>query len=127
MKLLLAAIALFVSTSAFAANVDFSTVVTDADGAAVADCAGSDCAGKPPLTLGRIALHALTATFEDEKNLAGEEKFKRGQFAMRVYKGDTVTLNAEDTALLKRLIAKAYGPLVVIKTWPLLDPSEKAP
>ena len=118
-----AAVAL--ATSAFAAEVDFSAVITDADNAPVIDCAGSDCAGKPPLTIGKLAMRALTASFEDERNLSGEEKFKRGQLAMRVYDGGKVALSAEDTALIKRLVAKGYGPMVVLRAWPLLDPPGK--
>jgi hypothetical protein len=113
---------LICGATAGAADVDFSAVLTDPDGAPIIDCVSADCAGKPPLTLGRLALHVLTASFPDEQGLSGEEKFRRGLLAMRVYGGGKVVLNAEDTALIKRLIAKGYGPLVVLRAWPLLDP-----
>jgi hypothetical protein len=31
---------------------------------------------------------------------------------------------AEDVTLLKKLIGKAYGPLIVFRAWPLLDAAE---
>lgn len=115
------AVYLFTALSVMAGEVDFSTIITDADGAPIIDCT-TDCGGKPPLTLGRVSMRALTAIYNDEPSLSGEDKFRRGELAMRVYKGGSVALTAEDTALLKRLIAKGYGPLIVLKTWPLLDP-----
>lgn len=112
-------------TSAVAADVDFSAVLTDQDDKPVIDCAGKpeECPDKNPLTLGKVALRVLTAPFDDERNISGEEKFKRGQLAMRVHNGGVVTLQAEDVALIKRLVAKGYGPLIVYRAWPLLDPA----
>jgi hypothetical protein len=123
MRFVMMLAAALLTTSAFAADVDFSAVLTDQDGATVIDCVGSDCAGKPPLTLGKVAMRALTASYQDEQSLAGEEKFKRGQLAEKVYAGGAVAISAEDTALIKRLIAKGYGPLIVLKAWRLLDPA----
>jgi hypothetical protein len=126
-NILILAAALF-STSALAVDVDFSAVITDQDGMPVIDCAGSpkDCEGKPPLTLGKVAMRALTASFEDERALTGEEKLKRGDLALRAYKSErSMQMTAEEVALVKRLIAKGYGPLIVVRTWPLLDPASK--
>jgi hypothetical protein len=123
MRLVVFILAIMFGSSALAGEVDFSAILTDADGAPIADCATADCAGKPSLTLGKLAMRVLTASFEDEKNLTGEDKFKRGELAMRVYKGGTVSLAAEEVALLKRLVAKGYGPLIVLRAWPLLDPA----
>lgn len=111
---------------AYAGEVDFSAVLTDIDGAPIPDCpSGTNCAERPPLTLGRLAMNVLTATYPDEKTLSGEDKFKRGELALRVYKGGKVNLSVEDIAEIKGLVAKAYGPLIVRKAWPLLDPGSK--
>jgi len=119
-SLLLAAL----SFTAEAREINFSAIVTDQDGAPILDCVGAGCTG-PPLTLGSAAMRALVATFEDDKNLPGEEKFKRGELALRVYKGGTVDLSAEDVALIKKQMAKGYGPIVVLRTWKLIDPESK--
>jgi hypothetical protein len=80
------------------------------------------------LTLGKVASTALLLAFPDEQNLAGDEKLKRGVLALKVCNCeagkayDQVTLSAEDIALIKKLIAKGYGTLIVLRAWPLLDP-----
>jgi len=121
MRYLLIVIALFLSSSAFAKEIDFSELITDQDGVQIMDCAGVGCSG-PPLTLGIVSLRALTAQFDDDKNLSGEDKFKRGELALRVYKGGVIDLTAEDIATIKKLVAKGYGPLIVVKAWMMLDP-----
>ena len=74
-------------------------------------------------TLGIIVANALFATFPDEKDLSGEEKFKRGMLALDVQGAGTMTLSAEDIAMIKKVVAKAYGPLIVAQSWKLLDPA----
>lgn len=133
--LLAAALALFAITPAVAA--DFDHALLDIDGAPITDdfipnarrCKieqfkehADQC---DTLTLGRAVQHALLASYPDEQNLAGEEKWKRGKLALQISKGGAFDLSAEDTATAKRLVAKLYGPLVVMTTWPLLDPSLK--
>lgn len=114
----------FWSQSAVAA--DFSTVLTDQSGAPL--MVAMDKTGTPvPMTLGVAAEQALFASFPDETTLSDQEKFHRGTLGLKI--GDakgTVDLPAEDTALIKKLIAKAFGPLVVARAWPLLDPASTA-
>jgi hypothetical protein len=111
---------------ALAGEIDFSALVTDMDGTPIPDCVGNDCTNKPPLTLRTLAIRVLTANFPDEeKTLSGEDKFKRGELALRIHKSEKANLTAEDVSLVKRLVGKAYGPLVVLKAWSLLDPSQK--
>jgi len=117
---------LLFSTGALARDIEFSAIITDADGAPILDCVGNNCTG-PPLTLGGVALRALTAQFEDERNLSGEEKFARGELALRVHKGGRIDVSAEDIATIKKLIAKGYGPLIVIRAWSMIDPSGQSP
>lgn len=125
MRLAIVVASLLFATPVYALEVDFSAVMTDLDGAPIPDCNAADCEGKPPLTLAKIASRVLTTTFSDERDLPGEEKLKRGELATRVYKGGVVALKVEDASLLKKLIAKGYGPLIVLRTWTLLDPSGK--
>lgn len=103
--------------------IDFTTVLTNLDGSPIID--GREGAeGKPiELTLSRAAVNALLADYADERGLAGEEKLKRAQLADKVYQKKAVELTAEQTALVKKLIAKAYTPLVVLRAWAALDPT----
>lgn len=69
--------------------------------------------GGLPLTLKRASIDALMMPFEDEKNMSGEEKLLRYQLAVRINAGGNVDLKAEEVSLLKRVIGKAYTPIVV--------------
>ena len=132
MKLILALFVMLVSSTAFATDsprkIDFTAVLTDQDGIALTDCIklGDDDPKKckeVPFTLGRASIRALTAKWPDEQNLDGREQFARADLGMRVYKSDSVALSSEDITLLKRLIAKAYGPMIIYRAWKILDPS----
>lgn len=74
-----------------------------------------------PATLGRISANALLAMTEDEKNMAGEEKVKRYDLAMRIIKG-TADLKVEEVADIKKAVGKSFMPLIVGQAWKLLDP-----
>jgi hypothetical protein len=57
--------------------------------------------------------------------LSEEAKFLRGALAAKIHNATApLALKAEDTALLKKLIGKAYSPLIVFRAWPLLDAAE---
>lgn len=107
--------------SAPALAADFSTVITDLNGKPLT----GQSEGKT-LTLGEVCANALLAQFPDETNLPGADKVKRFDLAMKVSTAKNVTLSAEDTALLKTVIAKGFGPLVVGRSWALLDPPSSA-
>lgn len=103
------------ATKARSAEINFGATLQDADGEPIKE-------GEKPLTLGRAALMALTITLPDDANMTGEEKFKLGQLANRVYTDKPVDLSAEEIATLKKRIGKAFNSLVVFRAWPLLDP-----
>ena len=100
--------------------IDFTAVLNDLDGAAISD--GGET--KSAFTLGSAAVRALVIPYEDERNLSPEEKFKRGELAARIHGATSLSLKAEDVTLLKKLIGKAFGPLIVFRAWPLLDAAE---
>jgi hypothetical protein len=75
-----------------------------------------------PFTLKEACYQALFAVFQDEQNLAGEEKFKRyGLYQKIKASTDPADLSAEEIALLKKLIGKAYGALIVGQCWNWLE------
>lgn len=82
---------------------------------------------KENFTLGGACFNSLMAQFDDEKGLTPEEKFKRGKLAEKIYsaKGE-VEVSAEEVAEIKKLIGKAYGQLIVIRTWELLEGKPEA-
>jgi hypothetical protein len=93
---------------------------------APADAPGLDNRAPVPLTLGYVCLFALQlmAPGEDIPLAAKVERFK---LAVRLARGGDVSLTAEDVALLKRLIGKAWAPLVVGRALEVLDPAALGP
>lgn len=90
--------------------------LVDFEGEVMKDAKGS------PAVLRGVCIDALMAQFEDEKNLSGDEKLKRFDLALKVKKAeDPADFTVEEVALLKKLIGKAYGPLVVGQTWKMLE------
>lgn len=112
---LLATFLLALVPPAHAAEINFGSILQDADGEPIKE-------GEKPLTLGRAALMALTLTLPEDSAMTGEEKFKLGALASRVYTDKPVDLSAEEIATLKKRIGKAFNALVVFRAWPMLDP-----
>jgi hypothetical protein len=100
--------------------IDFATVLTGYDGGAISD--GSE--PQTPFTLGSAAVRALVIPYDDERTLSPEDKFKRGELAARIHAATSLSLKSEEITLLKKLIGKAYSPLIVFRAWPLLDAAE---
>ncbi len=78
--------------------------------------------GASALTLRSVCCEALTAAYPEEK-LAGEEKVRRFELARLLYAEDEPDVSVEDLALVKQLVGKGYGPVVVGPAWLLLDPA----
>lgn len=91
--------------------MDTKAPIIDIDGAVI-----------PDLTVGSACVTALLATFADEASLGGEEKVRRFLLAQRIGAAEQVDLTAEETALVKLLVGKGYGTLVVGRVWAALDP-----
>lgn len=99
--------------------IDFSTVITDFEDKPVFD-------GDKEVTLRLLSVGALSAQFQDEQNLSPTDKFKRGDLAIKIYNStEPLAIKSEDVTMLKTVIGKAYGPVVVYRTYQLLDAGEK--
>jgi len=96
--------------------IEFSTAITDLAGQPLKE-------GETIATVRSVTVNALQALFADEQNLAGGEKVHRALLAQRIYDAkEPLALKVEDVALIKKLVGKAYGPLVVMRAWAVLDP-----
>lgn len=107
-----------------APRLNFAQVLTGLDGKPIMDGAGSSA---KPLTLSTVAVYALEATLEEDRQSSGEQKFQLDQLARKVYDNRDAVLTVDETALLKKRIGEAYGPLVVGAAWRLLDPAVSSP
>jgi len=78
------------------------------------------------LTLTTVVLNALLATYEDERTLTGKVKAERMQLALKINERPKETdITAEQMSMLKELIGKAYGPLIVGRAYELLEMEPK--
>lgn len=78
-----------------------------------------------PVRLKNLCINVLTSLTEEDKNLTADKKFYRGKLAERIYNAEEdIDVRSEDIAMLKKLIAKAYSPLLVMKAFEILDPEE---
>ena len=78
------------------------------------------CIGEKNLTLKDAACNVLSAAFNDEQ-ISGEEKAKRGLLAFRIYANQEIDLTIEELGLIKKLIGKGYGSIVVAQAWLYLE------
>ena len=114
-------------------TIDMTMVLQDEAGKPAKDTLVSeakgdrDCANCPNLTLGAAVAHSLFATYPDERELSGEDKWARARLAQRVKEDKAAALTANEVTLIKRLLAKAYGPIVLLQAYPVLDPNAKPP
>jgi uncharacterized protein YhbP (UPF0306 family) len=94
--------------------IDFKKELVDLEGVTLLD------KNKKSATLKGVAIDALMAVYQDEQNLGGEEKLKRYELALMLSK-DMFEIKAEEVALIKKLIGKAYGALIVGQAWNILE------
>lgn len=98
--------------------IDFNVTIKNIDGT---DATGAD--GKPAeLKLSKVCIDALLNVFPDEQNLVGVDKIKRYMLAQNIQEHRDYSMTSEETELVKKLVAKLYGPLIVGQAWALLDP-----
>jgi hypothetical protein len=115
--------------------IDMTTVVTSDDGQPIPDISDMTpedpgCKKCRPLTLGLAAYHALAAVTANEQRdglPTTEEKWQRAALAVRVKTDQHATLSVEEIALIKARIGIIYGGIVILRAFPLLDPTAVPP
>lgn len=103
-------------------KVDFTAAIRDLDGEQINEN------GKP-ITLGTLSINALLATLPDARaqpeQMDGTEKVRLATLAQAIHlTPKIIDLEAEQIALLKERIGRAYQPLAVKQAWDLLDPKD---
>lgn len=101
-------------------RLDFSTTLLGLDGKPLKE-------GDKEVRLGEFCATALLTPYQDEKELSGDEKVKRFKIAEKIYNGGEQDLTIEEAALLKKLVAKAFAPLIVGRIYGLLESEPAKP
>lgn len=96
-------------------KVDFSAKLLDLEKKEIKE-------GDKVMTLSSVSCTALLATYPDEQNLEATTKVKRFRLAEKAINGGVQELAVEDVVELKKLIGKAYSPLVVGRVYDIIDP-----
>ena len=78
---------------------------------------------KTQADLRTVCIRALLAPATHQK-AKPEEKLKHGLLAQGIYSNDELDLKAEEITEIKRLVGELYPPLIVMRAYGLLDPSE---
>lgn len=103
---------------------DFSQQLVGLGGQQLMEANGDE---QRPMTLAVVAVNALMGQYADEQGLTGDEKFRRYQLAERIDAGGVQDVSAEEVALLKKLIGKAYGPMLVGPAFKALESDAERP
>lgn len=77
----------------------------------------------PDLTLKKVAVDALHTVLPGDESLAPAKKYERGKLAKKIYEvnGEPLDVSVEELTELKTLIARAYGPLVVVQAFDMIE------
>jgi hypothetical protein len=96
-------------------KINWKTVLTDVAGKEI------NAENGEPLTLDKVAINALSQLTQQDGQFTGEEKFKLGELAYRVYRADSETeFEVEEIAKIKERIGKLYTPIAVFQAYNLL-------
>ena len=80
---------------------------------AIADLTGKPIKdGEKNLSLGTICANALMLGHAEEKGVTAKEKLHRYDLGLKVYKDEEIDLTDNDIAMLNKVIALAYSPLI---------------
>jgi|SRR6478752_2731155 len=85
------------------------------------------CLKCQPLTLGAAIAHALFAALPSEKDVSGEQKFARGELALRIKNNPDAKLTAAEVTVIKDLVGKLYNGVIITRIYPMIDPNAGPP
>ncbi|MGB8399747.1 hypothetical protein [Bradyrhizobium sp.] len=110
-------------------RVDFTVALLDIDEKPVRECAddppirdGRECQSYRNLTLGMVVFRALATP---EAGLEPDAAIRRGQLGMGLYKSTEYVLTPEDIVLIKKQVAKIYGPMILLRVARMIDATVK--
>lgn len=93
-------------------KVDFSRKLSNLDGS-IADDAPS---------LSEVVLKALLEDLRGDEVQSGKDKFDRALLAQRIHQSDgEADVTAEEVAMIKDRVGRAYPPLAVLRAWTILE------
>lgn len=108
--------------------IDFNTPILDMDDEQIMDDTKTPSI---PTDLARLAVTSLMVPFPDEQNLSGDDKASRFLLALRIKQSTKdmlpIDVTPEEVSLIKKLIAKGFGPLPVGRAFAILNQDSSNP
>jgi hypothetical protein len=118
-------------------TVDMTQVLTDESGTPAPDFSKKErvdtgrpdpdprCDQCPRLTLGRAVSQSLFAIYPEDKD--AEQRWARAVLGHRVRDDPAAVLTSEEVTVIKRQMGKAFGGVVLMQAYPMLDPNAAPP
>lgn len=102
-------------------RIDFNRELKTLDGRILKDVIDGE---ERNAILKMVCINALLANSEDDKKIDGEEKLKRYELAKKIAgANEPLKLRSEEVALIKKLVGKVFGTLIVGQTFQMLEDS----
>ena len=101
-------------------QVNVTQSITDLDGQVIRTNPADPASA--PYLVRALFINAILMPRQNDAQLDGESKLKRFLLAQKIHDNDTVDLNVEDCAELKRLAGETFSTLVYARIALLLDP-----
>lgn len=103
-------------------KVDFNQTLKDFDGKPLRYQPAEPGKQGDPMTLKRLSVDALLARAPNAPAISGDEHMKRFELARQIHKSrEPVELESEQAVLVKKLLAEAYGPLLVGQAFEMIE------
>lgn len=99
--------------------IDYSATLNDFLGEPIMDGEGDK---RKAITLGIVCCNALLANYPDEQGLAGTDKVHRFYLAQKAAKGEVADVSVDDVVLIKMLLGKGFGTMIVGRAYELIEP-----
>lgn len=103
-------------------KIDFGAKLIDLDGDPLFSQKLNKHGENVQLTLRELAINAVTASYEEEKNMDGAGKFKRYSLAQKINGAEgSAEFTVEEAAEIRKLIGMGYSIAAMGAAWSELD------
>lgn len=117
-----AIVCVFATSSAFA--FDANARILDLSGHEIPLCSAKTPECEKPTTVRFVVVNALMAQLPSERDLSADKKLERFDLALKLQSAEgDVKLDAEKTALIKKMVGAVYNPLIVGRVFQIIDPA----
>lgn len=113
-------------------TIDMTVLIVDEQGHTMkyqgeASADDPDCKKCSQLTLGKAISFALNTSFQDERNMPGDQRWARSILADRIRSEKAANLTAKEVSTIETVVEKLYSGQIIKQIVPRIDPNRKVP